>query len=116
MKDKLNDIICKSAKSKDKDYKLSDGAGMYLLVKTSGTRCWRLKYRIGGKERQLAIGVYPDIGLSEARKKRDAARELVAKGIDPSQAKKQEKRFLLFKLQLILDILANLTPTTLTEY
>jgi len=99
MKDKLNDIICKSAKSKDKDYKLSDGAGMYLLVKTSGTRCWRLKYRIGGKERHLAIGVYPDIGLSEARKKRDAARELVAKGIDPSQAKKQEKRMIAIKTE-----------------
>ena len=99
MKDKLNDIICKNAKPKDKDYKLADGAGMYLLVKTNGTRCWRLKYRIGGKERQLAIGVYPDISLSEARKKRDAARELISKGIDPSQAKKQEKRMIAIKTE-----------------
>lgn len=52
-----------TARPKEKDYKLSDERGLYLLVKTTGARYWRLKYRIAGKEKKLALGVYPDVSL-----------------------------------------------------
>ncbi|EYD74190.1 symbiosis island integrase [Rubellimicrobium mesophilum DSM 19309] len=65
----------RSAKPRDKDYKLTDSAGLYLLVAPSGGKLWRLKYRMHGVERKLALGRYPEMALSEARKARDAARE-----------------------------------------
>ena len=82
----------KKAKAKDKPYKLSDEKGMYLLINPKGAKYWRLKYRYGGKEKTLALGVYPDVSLSDARDKRDEARKLVAKEIDPSEVKKERKR------------------------
>lgn len=75
-----------------KSLKLTDGLGMYLEIMPTGSKYWRLKYRIDGKEKRLALGVYPDVSLSEARDKRDAARKLIANGQDPSVAKKEEKR------------------------
>ncbi|CQJ66968.1 integrase [Yersinia intermedia] len=63
---KLNARQVDTAKPKEKPYKLSDGGGLFLLVNTNGSRCWRLKYRIAGKEKLLSIGVYPDITLAEA--------------------------------------------------
>ncbi|WP_455425694.1 tyrosine-type recombinase/integrase [Dryocola sp. LX212] len=80
-----------TAKPKEKDYKLGDERGLFLLVKTSGARYWRLKYRIAGEEKKLAIGVYPEVSLSEARAKRDEARKLIAEGIDPSAEKQRKK-------------------------
>lgn len=71
--------------------KHTDGQGMYLLVKASG-KYWRMNYRFNGKRRTLAMGVYPDVGLADARIKRQAARKLMASDIDPSEAKKNEKR------------------------
>ncbi len=70
LNDALNDVHCKNAKPKDKDYKLSDGGGLYLLVKKTGSKYWRMNYRFNGKEKTLAIGVYPVITLKNARKKR----------------------------------------------
>lgn len=64
-----------TSKPKDKPYKLSDGGGLYLLVSPNGSRYWRLKYRIAGKEKLLALGVYPDITLAEARQKRADAKK-----------------------------------------
>lgn len=84
----LNNIQVKSAKAREKPYKLFDGQGMYVLVHPSGGKYWRLKYRIGGREKVLALGVYPEVSLSNARKKREHARELRSKGKDPSVAKK----------------------------
>ena len=66
----LNDILCKAAKPKERDYKLADGEGMYLLVKTNGSKSWRLKYRILGKEKLLTMGSYPQMTLLAAREKR----------------------------------------------
>ncbi|MFO3763164.1 integrase arm-type DNA-binding domain-containing protein [Providencia rettgeri] len=81
-----------SSKPKEKDYKLSDGGGLYLLVKTNGGRYWRLKYRIDGKEKLLAIGIYPTVTLADARRKRDDAKRLLADGIDPNQQRKEQKQ------------------------
>lgn len=87
----LTDIKCKNTKSTDKPQKLGDSGGLYLHVMPSGAKYWRMKYRIHGKEKLLALGVYPETTLSEARDKRDAARKLVAQGTDPSAQKKEEK-------------------------
>lgn len=81
----------KQAKPKEKDYKLSDGRGLYLLVTKRNTKLWRLKYRFDGREKLLALGAYPDISLSEARNLRDENKKLIAKGINPSTLKKQTK-------------------------
>lgn len=84
-----------TAKPTDKDYKLTDGQGLYLLVKKSGAKYWCLKYRFAGKEKKLSIGVYPDITLSQARSRREDARRLLKEGKDPSfekQASKQAHR------------------------
>ncbi len=92
LRDKLTGPRVKNAKPKERAYKLFDGAGMYLHVMPNGGRYWRLKYRFGGKEKTLALGVYPDVSLARARKKRQAARELLDDGKDPSLAKKEAKR------------------------
>jgi integrase len=73
----------KSATYEEKPYKIFDGGGLFLHVQQSG-KYWRLKYRWAGKERLLALGVYPDVGLKDARQARDDARKLKAQGIDPS--------------------------------
>lgn len=80
-----------TARPKEKDYKLSDERGLYLLVKTTGARYWRLKYRIAGKEKKLALGVYPDVSLAEARIKRDDARKIISEGGEPGEKKRKEK-------------------------
>jgi len=71
-------------------FKVSDGGGLYLLVKSSG-RYWKLAYRFEGKQKSLAFGVYPNVGIQEARERRDAAKALLAQNIDPGEIKKQEK-------------------------
>jgi len=87
----LTDIKVKSAKPTEKAYKLTDGGGMYLLVKPNGSKYWRLKYRFVGKEKMLSIGVYPDVSLADARQKRDEARKVLAAGGDPGEVKKADK-------------------------
>jgi hypothetical protein len=87
----LTDISVRNAKAKDKDYKLSDSGGLYILVKENGTKCWRLKYRIVGKEKVLSIGTYPLVSLAAARDKAMQAKEQLLSHIDPSLAKKEEK-------------------------
>ncbi|MCP4394610.1 MAG: integrase arm-type DNA-binding domain-containing protein [Alphaproteobacteria bacterium] len=88
---KLTDKACKNAKPLEKAYKKADGGGMFLLVKPSGHKYWRFKYRIHGKEKLLALGVYPETSLLVARNKRDEARKLIKDGIDPAQKKKADK-------------------------
>lgn len=80
-----------TTKPKDKAFKLSDGGGLYLLVNPSGSKYWRLKYRFAGKEKLLAIGVYPDISLAQARSRREEAKKLLLEGKDPGQERKLEK-------------------------
>ncbi len=76
----------------DKPLKLADGGGMYLLVKPDGSRYWRLDYRFGGKRKTLALGVYPEVGLREARRRREAARAQLKSGQDPAAARKAASR------------------------
>lgn len=87
----LTDAKVRAAKPLDKSYKLTDGDGMHLMVHINGSKYWRLQYRFGGKQKMLALGVYPDISLAEAREKRDAARKLIANGFDPSEKRKEVK-------------------------
>jgi integrase len=88
----LNDLRVRTAKAKEKPYKLSDGDGLYLLVTDKGGKWWRLKYRYEGKEKLLSFGTYPEIILADARKRRDEARKLLANGIDPGAVKKAQKQ------------------------
>ncbi|HFD0758295.1 TPA: tyrosine-type recombinase/integrase [Escherichia coli] len=87
----LTDAKIRAAKPTDKAYKLTDGAGMFLLVHPNGSRYWRLRYRILGKEKTLALVVYPEVSLSEARTKRDEARKLISEGVDPCEQKRAKK-------------------------
>ena len=87
----LTDIVVRHAKALDKDYKLAAGGGLYLLVTRAGGRLWRLKYRMHGVERKVALGRYPAISLSAARKARDAAREAMSAGSDPAAAKRRAR-------------------------
>src|SRR3982750_270841 len=89
---KLNDMAVRKAKPEAKSYKMSDGAGMYLEVVPNGSKYWRLKYRFGGREKRLALGVYPDVPLALARERRGKARKLLAEEIDPGEVKQQSKR------------------------
>ncbi|HSD17218.1 MAG TPA: integrase arm-type DNA-binding domain-containing protein [Thermomonas sp.] len=87
----LSDVAVRKAKVTDKVQRLFDGGGLYLEVTPTGGRLWRQKYRFGGKEKRLAHGTYPDVSLAEARERRDAARKLLAAGVDPGEHRKAEK-------------------------
>ena len=88
----LTEATIKAAKPRGKPYKLADERGLFLLVNPAGSRLWRLKYRIGGKERLLALGAYPDVTLKAARAKCDEARLLIHDGRDPSAERRAAKR------------------------
>jgi len=87
----LSDATIRKAKPGEKPRKLSDGGGLYLELQPNGGKWWRLKYRHEGKEKRIGLGTYPEVTLSEARKRRDDARALVAAGTDPSEARKAGK-------------------------
>ena len=85
----LTDSAIKAAKPKAAQYKLHDAGGLFLLVRTSGGKLWRLKYRFNGKEQLLSLGAYPDVSLAAARKRRDEARKMLVEGHNPSAEKKR---------------------------
>ena len=87
----LTDIDCKHAKPKDKKYKLTDGAGLFLEIRENGGRYFRWRYFYAGKDKTLTIGTYPKISLSKARKAAEVAREKLADGIDPGAEKQVSK-------------------------
>ncbi len=83
--------VAANGRPTDKPYKLGDSGGLYLEVAPTGGKWWRLKYRFGGKEKRVALGVYPDVSLQDARKQRDAARKLLSQGVDPGAVRKAQK-------------------------
>ncbi|SCY13618.1 integrase arm-type DNA-binding domain-containing protein [Nitrosospira sp. Nsp13] len=88
---KLTDTAVRKTKPVDKPVKMADGGGLFLLVQPNGSKYWRLAYRFEGKQKLLAMGVYPDVSLILARERRDAARKLLATGVDPSENRKAAK-------------------------
>ena len=102
----LTDTAVRNAKPKAKPYKLHDGDGLFVLVHPNGSRYWRFKYRYLGKEKLLALGVYPEISLSEARDRRIQARKVIAAGNDPMQAKQEAKRIALIKSENTFEAVA----------
>lgn len=86
------DIVFRNAKPKDKPYKIADEKGLFMYVTTQGSKYWRFKYRFGGKEKLLALGVYDDVTLAKARVKRDEARKLLVDDIDPGEYRKSMKQ------------------------
>lgn len=89
--EKLSDMAVKNAALKGKPYKLADGAGLYLEVMPTGSKYWRFKFRFAGKEKRLALGVYPSVTLKAARKAARDARDGLAAGIDPTETRRQDK-------------------------
>jgi integrase len=88
----LTDTKARNAKAKNKPYRIADSGGLYLEVTPTGSRYWRWKYRFDGKEKRLALGVYPDVTLAAARIKRDAQRKILKEqGNDPLQARREGK-------------------------
>lgn len=87
----LTDVKVRTTKSQEKAFKLSDEKGLFLYVTPNGSKYWRLKYRYQGKEKLLALGVYPDVTLALARERRDDARKLLATNIDPGEHRKVMK-------------------------
>ena len=88
----LTDRAIKNAKPDKKPQRLFDGGGLYLEIAPAGGRWWRFKYRFGGKEKRLSLGVYPDVSLADARGRREAARKLLAAKIDPGEQRKEDRR------------------------
>ena len=87
----LTDTAIKNARPGDKTKKLYDSGGLYLELSPRGGKWWRFKYRFGGKEKRLSMGIYPDVSLKDARDRRDDARKLVANAVDPAEHRKAEK-------------------------
>lgn len=87
----LTDVKAKSARPREKPYKLSDADGMYLLVQPNGAKYWRLKYRHAGKEKVLALGVFPEVSLKAARERRANAKSTLSDRRDPGAERKSEK-------------------------
>ena len=88
----LSDVKIRNCKPKEKPFKLFDGEGLFILVTPKGGKLWRMKYRYEGKEKLLALGVYPEISLADARRRKDEARQQVAHDIDPGAVRKAQKQ------------------------
>ncbi|MCM3566304.1 tyrosine-type recombinase/integrase [Hydrogenophaga intermedia] len=87
----LTDTAIRSAKPRDRAYKLTDERGLHLHVTAQGSKLWRWAYRFDGKQKLMALGKYPDISLAQAREARDGARKLLASGTDPMAQRKSDK-------------------------
>lgn len=106
----LTDTACRNAKCPEgrEFQRFSDSGGLRLEVKKTGAKLWRWKYRVAGREKVLALGEYPKVSLAHARSERDKARELLAKGTDPSEAKRNAKYLALSKTETAFEKIARL--------
>jgi integrase len=102
----LSPLQVQKAKPDSKEYKLFDGGGLYLLVTPSGGKLWRMKYKFGAREKQLAFGSYPEISLSDARQRREDARKLLANGVDPGEIKKAQKAAIISSSEHSFEVIA----------
>lgn len=102
----LNDLVCRHAKPCDKIYRLPDYGNLYLEIRPTGAKCWRVRYMFHGKENMLSIGLYPQVSLSEARKAREDIKAQIKNGIDPSLAKKEAKRTALYNHAQTFELVA----------
>lgn len=100
----LNDLICRNAKPQAKSYRLADSEGLFLLVLPNGTRTWRIKYYIHGKERVIALGRYPTVSLAQAREEREKIKKDIHNGIDPVLARDEAKRLAKYKANQTLEL------------
>src|SRR5215467_7363576 len=88
----LRDTTVRNARPSAKPRKLSDGGGLHVLIQPTGSKLWRLAYRFAGKQKTLALGIYPAVSLEEARRHRDEAKKLLARSIDPSVQRRADKQ------------------------
>ncbi len=95
-----------NCKPQSKMARLFDGRGMYLEITPTGSRWWQFKYRFGEKEKRISLGVYPDVGLNEARERREEVRKQVAAGIDPAEQRKNQKAELVAKVEESFETIA----------
>jgi integrase len=102
----LTDVQIKAAKPQEKDLWLSDEKGLRLLVKANGSKYWRLKYRFNSKQKTMALGVYPNVSLKDARNLVGDARSLLADGVDPSHKKKKDKRQAIVNMENSFEVMA----------
>ncbi|HIM36352.1 MAG TPA: DUF4102 domain-containing protein, partial [Pseudomonadales bacterium] len=97
----LTDVAIRTAKSREKPYKMYDAGGLLMLINPNGSKWWRFKYRFAGREKALSLGTYPDTGLKKARTRLEEVRTLVADGVDPAQVRKQAKRELGYSVEAV---------------
>jgi integrase len=109
----LSEMKIRAARPKERAYKLFDERGLFMLVTPTGGRLWRFRYRLGGVEKLLTLGAYPDVLLKRAREKREDARKLVADGIDPNAKRRAEKSARANTFEAIADEWLNLQRKTL---
>jgi integrase len=102
----LSDAKARNAKPKSRPYKISDGDGLFLLVTPPGSKYWRLRYFFAGKEKLLALGVYPEVSLADARDRRAQARKAIAAGRDPAEEKREAKRLAILKSANVFEVVA----------
>jgi len=102
----LSDAKARNAKPQAKPYKITDGEGLFLLVTPSGSKYWRLKYHFAGREKLLALGVYPEVSLGDARERRTQARKTIAAGNDPGEVKREAKRLAVLQTESAFETVA----------
>ena len=102
----LTALEVSKSKAADKTQRLADGGNMYLLVQPNGAKYWRMDYRLAGKRKTLAIGVYPDMSLSDAREQREHARKLIANGVDPVVVKQAQKASTIENVENSFEVIA----------
>jgi hypothetical protein len=102
----LSDAKARNAKPLARPYKISDGEGLFLVIATTGSKYWRLRYYFAGKEKLLALGVYPEVSLGDARERRAQAQKTLAAGKDPGEVKKEAKRLAVLKSENAFELVA----------
>jgi hypothetical protein len=112
---KLTESAVKKAKSTAKQFKLSDGWGLYLLVHSNGSKYWRFDFRFDGKQKSSSFGVWPEVSLAAARRKRDQAKRKIKVGVNPIQAKKEKKSLQIEQFHETIEKLEAPTPQQISQ-